>query len=519
MLHVTPLYHIFVRHRQKEFIEPSLQGAEFVMRAAVEASITTTVTTSLTAAVGFPKILTNTATKLRTYGSAQTGTWVTGTKNRVEGDPRPVLFLASGLTHNGSVGQNIYAVRASVPTHPTEVRNHLVNFRVGNKPKMFVGDVQERKDSCFKMRQRTSAVEELHTEFVDGKANPLRELFMVNLNQQHRTRTGQLAFTRSTDDRSSGRIFCGKRGQAQTDRLGFSGWPSEKKRAGHEPSVNVIREAGGIFAPISGPMECCDDEATREEEEFCELDANAGREKGPRKLTGKTSELSTIGVVADDEAAVGLSCRDRTCRTCPHSGQVQNDGSESSDGSDPFTVSTNKTLAKPPDNPVLNLLGHPHLCMASGRKLSSEFQITATIWIDETRRRTAWRVLDVLKSHGANLLLTCRRVDTYTHRFDQKGDCPMVSTSRETWCDCACPRTPRWKRPECTWIRRGSLGHAMRSIRRQQPKLLNSTTRNSSNRRGHCTRKEAVRPCLNGNSSARYKFCSRLPGSSHDEHG
>ena len=44
--------------------------------------------------------------------------------------------------------------------------------------------------------------------------------------------------------------------------------PSEKKRAGHEPSVNVIREAGGIFAPISGPMECCDDEAIREEEEF-----------------------------------------------------------------------------------------------------------------------------------------------------------------------------------------------------------------------------------------------------------
>ena len=34
--------------------------------------------------------------------------------------------------------------------------------------------------------------------------------------------------------------------------------PSEKKRAGHEPSVNVIREAGGIFAPISGPVECCD---------------------------------------------------------------------------------------------------------------------------------------------------------------------------------------------------------------------------------------------------------------------
>ena len=124
------------------------------------------------------------------------------------------------------------------------------------------------------MRQCTSAVdEELYTEFVDVKANPLRDLFMVNVNQQQKTRAGQLVFTRSTDERSSGRI-CGKRGQAQKDRLRFSGLPSEKKRAGHEPSVNVIREAGGIFAPISGPMECCDDEATREEEEFCELDAS-----------------------------------------------------------------------------------------------------------------------------------------------------------------------------------------------------------------------------------------------------
>ena len=68
----------------------------------------------------------------------------------------------------------------------------------------------------------------------------------------------------------------------------------------------MIREAGGIFALVSGPMECCDDEATREEEEFCELDATAGRVKGPCKLTGKTSELSTIGVVAEDEATVGL---------------------------------------------------------------------------------------------------------------------------------------------------------------------------------------------------------------------
>ena len=51
MLHVTPLFLISVRDRQKEFIEPSLQEAEFVMRAAVEANITWTVTTSLTAAV------------------------------------------------------------------------------------------------------------------------------------------------------------------------------------------------------------------------------------------------------------------------------------------------------------------------------------------------------------------------------------------------------------------------------------------------------------------------------------
>ena len=90
MLHVTPLFHISVGDRQKEFVEPSLQEAEFVMRAAVEANITWTVTTSLTAAVGFLQILTNTATKLRTCpnGSPQTGTWVTGMKNRVDGDQR-----------------------------------------------------------------------------------------------------------------------------------------------------------------------------------------------------------------------------------------------------------------------------------------------------------------------------------------------------------------------------------------------------------------------------------------------
>ena len=118
-----------------------------------------------------------------------------------------------------------------------------------------------------KMRQCTSAAdEEVYTEFVNVKANPLRELFMVDLNQQQKTRAGQLAFARSTDVRSSGRIFCRKRGQAQKDRLRFSGWPGEKKRAGHEPSVNATREAGGIFAPISGPMECCDD-----------LDATMGR--------------------------------------------------------------------------------------------------------------------------------------------------------------------------------------------------------------------------------------------------
>ena len=66
-------------------------------------------------------------------------------KKRVDGDQRLVLFLASGPTHNGSVGQNNHAMRASVPTHPTEVRNHLVNIRVGNKPKMFAGDVHEWK--------------------------------------------------------------------------------------------------------------------------------------------------------------------------------------------------------------------------------------------------------------------------------------------------------------------------------------------------------------------------------------
>ena len=108
----------------------------------MEASTTRTMTTSLNAAVGFPQILTNTATKLRTCpkGSAQTDADVTGTKNQVEGGQRLLFF-----PHNGSVGQNICAMRAaSVPTHPTEVRNHLVNLRVGNKPKMFAGDVQER---------------------------------------------------------------------------------------------------------------------------------------------------------------------------------------------------------------------------------------------------------------------------------------------------------------------------------------------------------------------------------------
>ena len=89
-------------------------------------------------------------------------------------------------------------------------------------------------------------------------------------------------------------------------------------------------------------MECCDDEATREDEEFCELDLTIGKEKGSRKLTRNTSEFSTFGVVAEDEATVEPSSRDHTCRICPHNRQVQNDRSESSD--------QDKILAKPSEN-------------------------------------------------------------------------------------------------------------------------------------------------------------------------
>ena len=86
VLHVTPLFHISVRDRQKEFIEPSLQETEFDMRAAVEANITGTVTTSISEDTD------QHATKLRTCsnGSAQTGTWVTGrrTESKDNGNSR-----------------------------------------------------------------------------------------------------------------------------------------------------------------------------------------------------------------------------------------------------------------------------------------------------------------------------------------------------------------------------------------------------------------------------------------------
>ena len=55
MLHVTPLFHISAR--QKEFIEPSFQEAEFVMHLDRDHIVN--------CAVGFLQILTNTATKLR----------------------------------------------------------------------------------------------------------------------------------------------------------------------------------------------------------------------------------------------------------------------------------------------------------------------------------------------------------------------------------------------------------------------------------------------------------------------
>ena len=102
---------------------------------------------------------------------------------------------------------------------------------------------------------------------------------------------------------------------------------------------------------------------------------------------------------------------------CPHSGQVQNDESKSSDGSDLFTISTDKTLAKPPDNPVLNRWDtHTYAWHQDGKRLRvSEFQITATIWIDETQRRTAWLVLDEIKSPGATRFVADASAGRHVH--------------------------------------------------------------------------------------------------------
>ena len=217
--------------------------------------------------------------------------------------------------------------------------------------------------------------------------------------------------------------------------------PSEKKRAGHEPSVNVIRQAGGIFAPISGPMECCDDEATREEEEFCELDLSASKEKGSRKLTRKTSELSTMGVVAEDEATVEPSSRDRTCRICPHNGQVQNVGSESSDL---FTISTDKILPKPFDNPVLNSWDtYTYARHRDGKHLRvSEFQSVASIWINETQRRTALCALDVLKSHDAKRFAADVSVGRYVPVRPAKGTALADARAKRHFHH---TRTPAWQ--------------------------------------------------------------------------
>ena len=394
-----------VGDRQKEFIEPSLQEAEFVMRAAVEANITWTVTTSLTAAVGFLQTLTNTATKLRTCpnGSPQTGIWVTDMKNRVDGDQRLVLFLASGPTHNGSVGQNNHAMRASVPTRLTEVRNHLVNIRVENKPKMFAGDAHEWKGFELDLQPEIDIrdVKQLASKMCNVLPEHMRVLY-----KDRQLRNEEIV------------AECGLDGDEPLKILNTAGHaaivegsrPSEKKRAGHEPSVNVISEAGGIFAPISGPMECCDDEATREEEEF--YGYHRLQREGISQADRGTSELSTFGVVAADEATVEPSSRDHTCRICPHSGQVQNDGIESSDL---FTISTDKILAKPSDTPVLNRSDTYTYAWHQDEKhlRVSKFQIVATTWINETQRRTARCALDVLKSHDANRFVADVSVGRY----------------------------------------------------------------------------------------------------------
>ena len=170
--------------------------------------------------------------------------------------------------------------------------------------------------------------------------------------------------------------------------------------------------------------------------------------------------------MAEDEATVGLSSRDRTCRTRPHNGQVQNGGSESSDGSDLFTISTDKTLAKPPDNPALNRWDTYSYARHQGGKrrvseLLGSLQPSGSMRHGDAQPCVSWMKSRVTAQ--PDLLATCRRVDTYTHRFDQKGECLIVTTSRETWYYCGCTRTPRWERPECTWIRRVSLGHAIRT--------------------------------------------------------
>ena len=201
--------------------------------------------------------------------------------------------------------------------------------------------------------------------------------------------------------------------------------PSEKKRAGHEPSVNVIREAGGIFAPISVPVECCDDEATREDEEFCELDPTAGKEKGSRKLTRKTSELSTMGVVARDEATVEPSSRDHTCRTCPRNGQVQNVGSESSDL---LTIRTDWNLAKPPDQ--YRTAGTPALVHGIGTE--SIFASASSRSLQQSGSTTAAHSAVCLGARGLFWLMHVRRGSLIIHERQlgklEQASCETANT-------------------------------------------------------------------------------------------
>ena len=148
-------------------------------------------------------------------------------KIRVNGDQRPVLFLASGLTHNGSVGQNIYAMRASVPTHPTEVRNHLVNLRVGNKPKMSAGDAQEWKGFELDLQP------EMDIRDVKQLGSKMCKVLPGHMRVLHKDRQlrKEIVAECGLDGDEPLKIFF----TAGHAAIVGGSRPSEEKRAGHEP--------------------------------------------------------------------------------------------------------------------------------------------------------------------------------------------------------------------------------------------------------------------------------------------